>query len=34
MSGSFNAMDLTISELKEEYPDRKIIIIDLSLNIK
>lgn len=28
MSGSFNAMDLTISELKEEYPDRTIYTID------
>ena len=28
MSGSFNAMDLTISELKEEYPERTIYTID------
>ena len=28
MSGSFNAMDLTISELKEEYPERNIYTID------
>ena len=28
MSGSFNAMDLTINELKEEYPDRTIYTID------
>ena len=28
MSGSFNAMDLTISELKEEYPNQTIYTID------
>ena len=28
MSGTFNAMDLTISELREEYPNRKIYTID------
>ena len=28
MSGSFNAMDLTISELKEEYPERTVYTID------
>ena len=28
MSGSFNAMDLTIQELTEQYPDRKIYTID------
>ena len=28
MSGSFNAMDLTLSELKEEYPDRTVYTID------
>ena len=28
MSGTFNAMDLTISELKEEYPERSIYTID------
>ena len=28
MSGSFNAMDITIQELKEEYPERTIYTID------
>ena len=39
MSGTFNAMNIAIRELKEEYPDRNIYTIDtkgitiLSLNI-
>ena len=39
MSGTFNAMNIAINELKEEYPDRTIYTIDtkgitiLSLNI-
>ena len=39
MSGTFNAMNIALDELKEEYPDRKFYEIDtrgitiLSLNI-